>query len=88
MERGVDFTALVYDMSEEGLARINGFVDALEDILVYMGVSKVEFGGEPNTAITPEMIDSFVTEVEAYINQGDSATAGTAPTDEMFSEWL
>ena len=33
MERGVDFSALVYDMSEEGLARINHFVNVIEDIL-------------------------------------------------------
>jgi len=61
MERGVDFSTLVYDMSEEGLERINNFVNVLEDILVYMGASKTQMGGEKNENVTPEKIEAFMT---------------------------
>jgi hypothetical protein len=61
MQRGVDFTALVYDLSEEGLSRIDKFVNAVEDILVGMGRSKVEeIGGKPNENITSEKIGDFL----------------------------
>jgi hypothetical protein len=88
MERGVDFTALAYDLSEEGLARINQFVDALEDILVYMGKSKTEIGGKPNTAITETMIVEFLAEVEGYLSGATSTPAGYIPSDEEMGEWL
>ena len=88
MESGVDFSTLVYDMSEEGLERINHFVDVLEDILVYMGASKKEMGGEKNENVTPEKIEAFMTQVEAFMNGANSATAGALPSDEEVMEWL
>lgn len=88
MERGVDFTALVYDMSEEGIERINQFVNVVEDVLVYMGASKTQMGGEKNENVTPEKIEAFLTQVEAYLNGANSATAGALPSDEEVMEWL
>lgn len=82
MEQGVDFNALVYDTSEEGLARINRFVDVVEDVLVYMGASKKQTGGEKNENVTPEKIEAFMTQVEAFMNGANSATAGALPSDE------
>lgn len=88
MERGVDFSTLVYDMSEEGLERINNFVNVLEDILVYMGASKTQMGGEKNENVTPEKIEAFMTQVEAFMNGANSATTGALPSDEEVMEWL